>query len=61
MVDPGLFFRVNRNYIVNYNAIHDIIAYSSNRLKLILDHRKDEEDMLVSRERVAEFKKWMDR
>lgn len=61
MVDSGLFFRVNRNYIVNYNAIHDIVVYSSSRLKLILNNRKDEEDILVSRERVAEFKKWMDR
>lgn len=61
MVDPGLFFRVNRNYIVNYIAIRDIIAYSSSRLKLILDNRQEEEDILVSRERVAEFKKWMDR
>lgn len=61
MVDPGLFFRVNRNYIVNYNTIHDITVYSSSRLKLILDNRKDEEDILVSRERVQEFKRWMDR
>lgn len=62
MVDPKLFFRVNRNVIVNFYAIRDIFIYSSNRLKLILDNRTEkDEDILVSRERVAAFKEWMDR
>jgi len=62
MVDPGTFFRVNRNFIVNFHAIRDILIYSSNRLKLILDGRTDkDEEILVSRERVGEFKRWMDR
>ncbi|MDF9831151.1 LytTR family DNA-binding domain-containing protein [Parabacteroides sp. PF5-6] len=60
MVDPKLFFRVNRNFIVNFYAIRDIIIYSSNRLKLKLDNWV-EEDILVSRERVTAFKEWMDR
>jgi len=62
MVDPKQFFRVNRNYIVNFNAIRDILVYSSNRLKLKLDNRTDkDDDILVSRERVGEFKEWMDK
>lgn len=61
LVDPRLFFRINRNFIVNFSAIHDIIAYSSNRLKIILTNRTEDEDILVSRERVTEFKEWMDR
>lgn len=61
LVDSGLFFRVNRNFIVNYSAIQDIIAYSSNRLKIILKSRNENDEILVSRERVSEFKKWMDR
>lgn len=61
LVDPGLFFRVNRNYIVNYSAIQDIIAYSSSRLKIILKNRNENDEILVSRERVPDFKKWMDR
>lgn len=61
LVDPDLFFRVNRNFIVNYSAIRDILAYSSSRLKIILDTGTEKEDILVSRERVAEFKEWMDR
>lgn len=62
MVDSKLFFRVNRNCIVNFNAIRDMIVYSSNRLKLVVEGltNKDNE-ILVSRERVGAFKEWMDR
>lgn len=61
MTDPRRFFRVNRNYIVNYTAIKDIITYSSSRLKIIIDSYHGNNDIIVSRERVADFKKWMDR
>lgn len=61
LVDPGLFFRINRNFIINFSAIKDIVAYSSNRLKIILNNWPDQDEILVSRERVADFKKWMDR
>lgn len=61
MTDPHRFFRLNRNYIVNFTAIKDIIAYSSSRLKIIIDGCHGDKDIIVSRERVADFKKWMDR
>lgn len=61
LVDPGQFFRINRNFIVNFSAIQDILIYSSVRLKIILNGWTEKEDILVSRERVTEFKKWMDR
>lgn len=61
LVDSKLFFRVNRNFIVRFSAIQDIIAYSSNRLKIILTNRTEKEEIIVSRERVAAFKEWMDR
>lgn len=60
LVDPKYFFRVNRNYIVNYSAIQDIINYSSSRLKIVVANRTEHEDILVSRERVARFKEWME-
>lgn len=53
--------KVNRNFIVNFNAISDVVAYSPKRLKIILQAWEGKEDILVSRERVAAFKKWMDR
>lgn len=61
MIDSKMFFRVNRNYIINFLSIQDIIAYSTSRLKVILTYRDENDEILVSRERVAEFKEWMDR
>lgn len=60
LVDSRQFFRVNRNFIINYKAIKDIVAYSSSRLKIDLAGW-DEEDVIVSRERTGAFKQWMDR
>lgn len=62
LVDPGLFFRINRNFIINYASISDVIAYSSSKLKIMIENWTElEDDILVSRERVTDFKKWMDR
>jgi len=57
-LSPEIFFRVSRKFFVNINAIKDIIAYSNSRLKLILQTYKEEE-IIVSRERVKEFKNWI--
>jgi two-component system, LytTR family, response regulator len=59
LLDPERFFRVNRKHILAMNAITDIIVYSGSRFKLKLTVPVDE-DILVSRERVAEFKEWLD-
>jgi len=61
VVDRVQFFRINRNFIINYSAIRDVISYSTSRLKIILNGWQGQEDFIVSRERVAEFKEWMDR
>jgi two-component system response regulator LytT len=60
LVDPRQFFRISRKYIVNIDAIADIITYTSSRLKLKIYKSKDD-DILVSRSRLAEFKKWLER
>jgi DNA-binding LytR/AlgR family response regulator len=57
ILDPSLFFRINRNYLISINCIDDIIGYSTNRLKL----KQGKTELIVSREKVAEFKFWMDR
>ncbi len=60
MVDPSNFFRINRNYLIHIDSIQDIYSYSSNRLGVklkMLDHL----DMIVSREKVSDFKQWLDR
>jgi DNA-binding LytR/AlgR family response regulator len=58
-LNPEHFFRVNRTFIVYINGIKDIIAHSNSRLKLIL-HSFSETEIIVSRERVKEFKNWID-
>ena len=60
IVDPLHFFRVNRKYIISASAIQDIISYTNSRLKLILKEC-DDTDIIVARERVHEFKAWLDR
>ncbi|OYT10576.1 MAG: DNA-binding response regulator [Bacteroidetes bacterium 4572_112] len=57
-LDPKKFYRVNRKYIINIEAIKDIISYTNSRLKIILK-TTIAEDIIVSRERVKEFKDWI--
>ena len=61
MIDPAKFFRINRKHIVNIDAINDVISFSSSRLVLRLTNNQKSDDFVVSREKVSEFKKWMDR
>ena len=58
-LDPESFFRVNRTFIVQLNAIKDIISYTNSRLQLHLNSFQETE-IIVSRERVREFKDWID-
>lgn len=59
MLDPKQFFRVNRTFIVDINAIKDVLVYSNSRLKIILNQTFDKE-IIVSREKVSAFKTWFD-
>ena len=54
-LQPETFFRVSRKYFININAIKDIISYSNSRLKIILQSY-NESEIIVSRERVKDFK-----
>ncbi|MGD1005855.1 MAG: LytTR family DNA-binding domain-containing protein [Ignavibacteriaceae bacterium] len=60
-INPGKFFRINRKYIINADSISDIVSYYSNRLLLKLVNQEKNEELVVSREKVSTFKKWMDR
>jgi DNA-binding LytR/AlgR family response regulator len=61
MLDPRKFFRINRECIVNINAIETMYGYSSSRLQLTLKNSSKKDELVVSREKVSEFKKWIDR
>lgn len=56
---PENFFRVSRKFFVNVEAIRDIVAYSNSRLQIKLRHF-NEQDIIVSRERVRDFKNWLE-
>lgn len=60
LVDPDRFFRINRKYLVSLEAVKDIVTYSNSRLRLILKHT-DDMDAIVSRDKVQDFKRWLDR
>jgi two-component system response regulator LytT len=57
-LDPLDFFRINRKFIIPLKAIKEIVVYSNSRLKVILPSYKDDE-VIVSREKVSEFKTWI--
>ncbi len=59
LLDPAIFFRINRKFIVSLTAISDIVSYSNSRLLVKLNSNKSD-DLLVSREKVQDFKKWLE-
>jgi len=59
MIDPTQYFRINRKHLVSLKAITDVVAYSNSRLKLKVKH-PNEDDFLVAREKVKDFKNWLE-
>lgn len=59
LLNPSRFFRINRKYIVSVESIRDMISHTNSRLKLLLKS-SDDDDIIVARERVQEFKEWLD-
>ena len=57
-LDPTLFFRANRQYLLSREAIKDIDLWFNSRLSINLRHSVSGEKILVSKARVAEFKEW---
>ncbi len=57
-LNPEDFYRVSRKFIIPMKAIKEIQMHSNSRLKLILPTYKDDE-VIVARERVADFKEWI--
>lgn len=58
-LNPKIFFRVSRKFYVNINHIKDIISYTNSRLQIKLNHFSEQE-IIVSRERVRDFKLWLE-
>ena len=59
---PNLFFRINRRFIVSFDAIREMIRYSGSRIKVLLNPPLAEgEETFVSTNRVSDFREWLNR
>lgn len=60
ILNPDDFFRINRKILIQLPAIQKIHTYFNSRLKLELNPNTELET-IVSRDRVSDFKKWLDK
>lgn len=58
-LEPKIFFRVSRKFYINVNHIKDIISYTNSRLQIKVNHYSEQE-IIVSREKVRDFKLWLE-
>jgi two-component system response regulator LytT len=59
LIDPGNFFRINRQYIIRMDAIRQMHAHTKARVKIELAPPAPEE-VVVSTEKSPLFKKWLE-
>ena len=57
-LDPSVFFRLNRQFIAHVKSIESVHPYFNSKLKIHLKPASEEE-VLVSREKAADFKEWL--
>lgn len=60
LLDPAVYFKINRKYLVSIQACNNILAWTNSRLRLKIEGIGDD-DIIVARERVQDFKEWLDR
>lgn len=60
MLDPTLFFRINRQYLISRHVIKAIYTYSTTKIKVELEPDSRQE-VFVSVNRIPEFKDWLGR
>lgn len=60
LISPDVFFRINRKVIINISSVQKVASYFNSRLKVNSSALKDD-DCVVSRERVNDFKNWLDK
>ena len=61
-IDPNIFFRINRQYVINIKSIDSMVARSRGRIKLNLQPPvSDPEETIVSVTRSGDFKAWLDK
>ncbi|MCJ7468009.1 MAG: LytTR family transcriptional regulator DNA-binding domain-containing protein [Maribacter sp.] len=58
-LDPMFFFRANRQHIISAKGIYEILRYGNNQLKIILNPASSN-TIIISKNKAADFKKWLD-
>lgn len=58
LLDSKIFYRINRQFIVNVSALREMHPYSKSRIKIDLEPPSDVET-IVSTERASDFKQWL--
>ncbi|MEP6932250.1 MAG: LytTR family DNA-binding domain-containing protein, partial [Flavobacterium sp.] len=58
-LDSSIFYRANRQFIINIEVIQTILLYGKNQLKLKLKTAINT-DIIISKNKVSEFKQWLD-
>lgn len=59
-LNPLLFIRANKQFIISKNIIKELVAWFDSRLKVILN-LETPEDIFISKNNAAEFKQWLSR
>lgn len=59
-LDPNLFFRANRQYIININSIESVVNLWNRKLELKLKYPITNQDsILISKEKITQFRNWL--
>jgi DNA-binding LytR/AlgR family response regulator len=59
-LDPGKFFRANRQFILSINSIDKIFNYGLQKLKITVKPETDSE-IIISKLKATQFKNWLNR
>jgi len=60
ILNPELFFRVSRKYIIQFKSISKIDIFSKSRIR-IKTVPSSEDEIMVSSARTSEFRQWLDK
>ncbi|HEU4472317.1 MAG TPA: LytTR family DNA-binding domain-containing protein, partial [Flavisolibacter sp.] len=58
LLDPARFHRVNRQFIISYKSVEKVFAWFDGKLKLSVNPAAYE-DIIISRLKATDFKKWL--
>lgn len=56
-LDPSVFFRANRQFIISISAIAKIIKYGNSQLKILINNADVE--IIISKNKASEFRQWL--